>query len=88
MLGLQYMEQFTGDAKAHCVNTIDSVLIPKFQGVTIAPSQLEAGDAHEHYLVYGDSGGNLVLIKDGQPVFYDQFSPHQVAAIQWLRISL
>ena len=88
VLGLQYMKQFTGDVKAHCVNTVDSVLIPKFQSVSIVPSQLDPRDAHNHYLAYGDSGGNLVLIKNRQPVFYDQFSFNQIASIKWLRISL
>ena len=90
------MKQFTGDVKAHCVNTVDSVIIPKFKSMSIAPSLNEPEDEHsdrkrslsDHYLVYGDSGGNLVLIKNREPVFYDQFSFNQVAAIKWLRISL
>ena len=71
LFGLQHMKEFTGDVKAHYVNTIDSMLIPKFQNLSVAPGQLDAQEAHDHYLVYGDSGGNLVLMKNKQPVFYD-----------------
>ena len=66
------MKEFAGDVKVHCVNTVDSVLIPKLHAASTSPSRLDPDEDHDHYLVYGDSGGNLVLLRNSQPVYYDQ----------------
>lgn len=66
---LSSMQQFAGDVKAHCVNTADAILVPKVQGYQA--SAFKPGDVNVLFIIYGDSRGNLVLLKSSQPVYYD-----------------
>lgn len=40
------------------------------------------------FLMFGDASGNLILFKNRKPVFQDQITYGQVAAIKFLNVSL
>ena len=76
LLGLTYLTEFLGqEIKPSCINTIDHVLIPWKQSLSMHPSQfdaaLEDGPRVTEFLMFGDESGNLVLYKNRQPVFHD-----------------
>ena len=49
---------------------------------------IENGPRVTEYLTFGDASGNLVLYKNREPVFHDQITYGQVAAVKFLSVSL
>ena len=68
------------------MNTADAILVPKV--TSNQESNFKPGDVNVMFIVYGDSHGNLILLKSSQPVFHDQFSNNQISALKMLNTSL
>ena len=73
---MAYLTDFLGEeVKPSCVNTIDHVLIPWKQSLSVHPSlfdeALENGPRVTEFLTFGDENGNLVLYKNRRPAFHD-----------------
>ena len=49
---------------------------------------LEDGPRVTEFLAFGDASDNLVLYKNREPVFHDQVTYGQVAAVKFLSVSL
>ena len=93
LLGLAYMTDFMGQqVKSSCINTVDIVLVPWKESLSLHPSLFYEGKAKgpraAEYLAFGDTAGNLILYKNREPVFFDQVTYGNVASVKFLNVSL
>ena len=77
LLGVAYMNDFLGqELKPSCINALVHLLVPWRESFSMQPALFndaldEAGPRVTEFLAFGDSGGNLVLLKNREAVFHD-----------------
>ena len=67
-------------------------MIPWKQSLSLHPSMFNAAAEDcprvTEFLMFGDAAGNLVLYKNRLPVFHEQVTSGQIAAVKFLNVSL